>query len=314
MAILKCYRIKEPRSASEQTQIDSKGPPVVSADLDAHWYVETDAFSASQVAVRTAVDPDPLHAGDPNYYIPSAGAPHPDNPYVFALGFNIRELGNSGRRWIVSVGYQSIGATQDPIDEPPTGTWEEQPYEAAIDQDAAGVPILNAADEGYDPPVQREFSDWIFTYSRNVATFNTAFWSPFRHSINSNVFRGFPAKMCKVMRISAQSRLRGNLAYFRLTVAIGIRDYYRKGQDGTVKQLGWTKLLENKGFRRKISAGKYEPILDELGFPTRTPVYLKADGSDKVTDIANANWREHQVFTLKDFSLMDAQMPGLSTL
>lgn len=309
MSIVKCYKIKEPRSASEQKQIDAQGAANVTSEIDEHYYVQTSADTISQVAVRTAVDPGTGVA------IPASGTPHPENPFLFAMGFRLREIGSSGIRWIVTVSYQSINASASPVDEPATYTWEEQTWTAPIDTDKDGKVLANAAGSSYDPPITREFSDWLFTYSLNVGSFNTAYWSPFRNAINNDTFRGFPPYTCKVVKISAQSRIRGVISYFRLTITISMRDYVRKGQDGTLKQLGWIKVVENKGFytRNQAADGKwywYE-IGDANLNPVSTPRYLSADGKS-VVEADQANFREHRIFKEVKFADLEFGAPGIT--
>lgn len=304
MAILRVYEVSEQRSASESTQQEGEGSLWTSANVDRYFYVETDGNEVTQVEVRNAVDPTTSET------IPSIGEPHPNNPFLFALDFQIREMGRC--HWIVTVGYVSAGSALNPTDELPTAQWRSVRREEAIDQDRFNKPITNAADESYDPPVKKRFSDWEFVYSCNVLAFNTAAWSGYLDRINSDTFRGFPPNTCIVDSVEGQYRIRGAFSYFRVTVKIHARNYYRKGQAGTLKQLGWIKLVENKGFRKKVS-GKYIGLTDDNGHPTRTPFYLKADGSDKITDPTQANWREHEVQDVVAFSGMNALAPGIYT-
>lgn len=307
MAIVQVYEVSGDRSASENTQAEGDdGGLWTSAVIDRYFYVETDGNEVNQVAIRDAVDPN---TGDA---IPAKGEPHPSNPFLFAYDYRIREMGP--KHWMVTVGYVSAGKTENPEDESPTANWRTVMREESIDEDRFGNKITNAAWESYDPPIKKKFADWEFTYSGNMLAFNTAAWSQYAAKVNSDTFRGFPQYTCMVTDISGTPRTRGTFRFWKVTVKIHCRNYYRKGQDGSYKQFGWIKVLENKGFRKLVWNGskwESETLRDKLGHPLRTPVYLKADGTDQLYDLSQANVREHEVQNVVAFSGMNSLLPGI---
>lgn len=309
--ILEVYEVWDPgRSFREVTNVETQGPPQVSSQVDRYFYVRTAADTVDQTAVREAADPNT------GVRIPNAGEAHPNNQFLFALDFSARAIGQT--HWIVTVNYVSVGATFNPEDEPPDITYQDVDWNPPIDQDDDGNPLTNAAGEPYDPPVIGEFSDGVITYAQNTLNFNTdSFW-PFRNAINSSTWRGMPKYTAKIKGFQAQLRRRGNLAYFRVTVTVLVRSYIRTGQDGTVKQLGWIRLMENKGFNRRhqMPDGTYELVncFDEKG--KRGPLYLSADGKqwilDPVSEQANIRPREHRINPLKNFSDLNVLLPGFA--
>lgn len=293
--VLECYEVWDlGQGANERTQIDAIGASQTSADVGRHFYIRTNADSVTQVKIFQETQ------GSATWPVPDRGEPHSENPYLFATDFRLRRIGP--RHWIMDVVYESVGATQNPLEEPPQETWATQMWTAPVNVDANGAPILNAADEGYDETLTREFADLVMTYSFNAATFDTSFWFPFVNTVNAGSFRDFPAGTGRIMSITAQSRTRGSVTYFRVTITIAFRNYWRKGQDGQFKQLGWTKVVVNKGFRlKKTSPARYEPIYDD-GILVRKPALLSADGSTRITDPAQATFREHPLYEAADWS------------
>lgn len=60
----------------------------------------------------------------------------------------------------------------DPLNEPPQYSWEEETVSLETDRDADGNPILNSALEAYDPPDEIQKTVNIYTVTWNVAKFN----------------------------------------------------------------------------------------------------------------------------------------------
>lgn len=282
--------------ASERTEIDaSAGTSFTTAQLNRMFYIRVDTDTQTAVTIMEAVS---LSGSD----VPARGDPHPQNPYLFALDFELRRLGFVN--WMLTVHYASLGQQGgDPLLEPPQESWTTQKWTASVDHDVNNKPITNAADEFYDDPIQREFSDMVLTRSVNLASFNTGFWYPFIDTLNANPSRGFPAKTGRIMSVTAQSRFRGTLAYWRVTIVVAYRNYYRKGQNGNLQQLGWTTLVVNKGYRLKKTSPslRYEPLYDD-GMPVRKPALLSADGSTRITDPLSATFREHPVYEPVDWT------------
>lgn len=312
MSIIHVYEVWDvDKVATEQKAIDSNGPPNISNSVSRYWHVETSAQTVSEVTIRTAVDPSTSEA------IPVSGAAHPDNPFLFAMDFEIRHLGG-GIYWLVKVDYLSVGASADPLLEPPTNSWTTENWIAPIDQDRFNKAIQNAAGENYDPPITREFSDVVLTFSCNIAAYNTGFWYPFLNTVNVDTFRGFAPNTAKVASINADEKWRGTSNYFRLTVVIKFRNYFRVGQGGVLKEWGWIRVVVNQGYHRLINTGSppgqsqlWKQIRDQEGMPIRTPALLSADGFSLV-DKDSPNYRSHEIYGQSTFANMNTVAVGIT--
>lgn len=295
MGILKVYEFGQDRTASEGRQLDGKTDTYRST-VTRGFCVETDVDTVSQVEVRDAVDPSTGVA------IPASGEPHPENSFLFALGFDISLIGSTTTFWKVIVTYESItlAGSNDPMAEPKHFELDTDEREIPIDTDAVdGRLICNTVFETPDEPVKGEAPDWVMTASWNVATVNGPYLRQFRGRVNANQFSialplislTFPALTARCRKIRLSEVVRGLQTYYRMTVVIAERSTLIKDlSTGLYQEFGWRHIYWNMGYRVFIAAGSplTKPLYDEHGLPIRKPAFLSADGTQRVPS-AQAN-------------------------
>lgn len=296
MGILKVYEFGQDRTASEQRQLDGQTDTYRST-VSRGFCVETDADTVTQVEVRDAVDPSTSVA------IPASGDPHPENSFLFALGFDISHIGSLTTFWKVIVTYESItlAGAEDPLAEPKHFELDTDEREIPIDRDYFdGRPIVNQAGDEPDEPVKGESSDWVMTVSWNVASVNGAYLRQFRGRVNNVALTintplislTFPAYTARCRKIRLSEVVRGSLTYYRMTVVIAERSTPVPISGGGTQEIGWRHIYWNKGYNVLVSAGNYllkRPLYDEHGMPLKKPAFLNNAGTAVVASNDTAN-------------------------
>jgi hypothetical protein len=212
--------------------------------------------------------------------IPQEGDADATNPFMVVASVDATEKDNDPRTFTVRPTYRVMGIDNqfDPTLDPPDENWTSESIREAIDTEPYGTekrPIVNSADEDFDPPPERDFGVMVMTYSHNLPVYNTSVLGPLLYSTNNATFRGYPPGCALMAGISGQPRRKGSLAYWRVTYTIKFR--YQLDKDGN--QVGWKWRVVNRGYRKKLGYGLgYLNILDEHGMPVSKPQFLKADG------------------------------------
>jgi hypothetical protein len=234
---------------------------------------------------------------DDEYYIRthlgiSLFAGHPDDAAARLKSISVQEgerlsdargdgSGHAGAKWNATLEYGLI----HPLETTTTGIPENQPievsingeiYEKAIDLDIAGNPIVNKAGDKFDPPVVRDQTRCRIEITQNLSTLSAGGANPiavllgYANSINSDVWFGFPVKTVKFQppTIVPKYSQFSDVVYYRVTYTF---DFDPEG---------WTKQVENAGFRQLVTSGgvtTQQPILVDGAFAT-SACYLDAVG------------------------------------
>ena len=238
-----------------------------------HGYeVEFDAADAPGLRPVLALTASAGGVSVPAYWAELDG----DWPYWYVKHKNPRPA-DSPFRWMVEVVYEYY---DNPLVRPPQVSWQGRTVTEQIDRDADGAPLVNSADEPFDPAITEEFEDRILRVEFNVANFNATAYEDYIHAINGSdwtpavVGRTFAAYTVKCLSISGRPERVGNVHYHHVTCEFEIRD------DGIAEggnPLGWRRRLLDQGFRTKDPAG-YHTITDQEGNPLTHPVPLDGNG------------------------------------
>ena len=210
----------------------------------------------------------------------------------------------------ISPGYYRVTADYagviDPLEQDPEVEFDFASNNEPIEKDINGNPILNSADETFDPKPQKEIDDLVYRMTRNEANFDPYLARQYKGSINEDEFLGFPAKTCKITQYKAKRMKSGPYYYWSVTYEVQIRAYMLV--DGKLET--WKRRLLDQGFREKIGENdddnkpKYELIKDKDGNPLSEPTLLDGFGK-KLADAAAPVYREWDLHPTKTFSTLN---------
>ena len=139
-----------------------------------------------------------------------------------------------------------------------------------VDRDAAGKPIVNSAQEPFDPPVTREQYDLEYTIVRNEPSFDEAEALKYTAAVNSDEWRRHKPGTCRLVR-TGRKVITADDEYWQVTNIIRVRAD------------GWGTRKEDKGYREAtgdVVDGKavYRNVRDENGHAMTRPVPLDGKG------------------------------------
>lgn len=211
--------------------------------------------------------------------IPAIWEPHPYNPNIYVIGKSVANF-NGPCSWKVTVHYKYI---PDPLLEPYSVEWLFSSNYEPIDRDADDKPLVNSADEPFDPPIQEEYCDLVLRIIRNEASYNPALASEFKKCVNSDKFLWFDPYTVRCNLFEGRRQRIGNMFYYQINYEFIIRQ--EPDADGNI--LGWKRRILDQGFREKTGTdneGKptYALIMDDNNTPISQPVLLDGNGKRKI--------------------------------
>lgn len=199
----------------------------VIGDDDANFIVTVEGNFTTLEAKELAINAPEI----PNIY-----EPHPFNPFKFVK--NIRGVTFKGPKiFLVTVHYEAL---IDPTSLPADIRWTKVGSNEPLEVDANGVPVLNSADQPFDPPPTDIQDDLLRRYMINRETFNHLLIAPALGAVNSDTFIGFPPGTCKIVDFSATRLRTGAAFYFKILNIVQVR------------AKGWRKEIPDQGTREKI--------------------------------------------------------------
>ncbi len=165
-----------------------------------------------------------------------------------------------------------------PVERPQVVSFFPVVTSEAIDRDIDGNPIVNSADEGFDPAIVEDFYDLGVRINRNQSEFPDTIYAQFYNAVNAGVFFSYAAGQVKCVNISGTQARWGEEVYWQVIFEFHVRF---AAIDGI--QIGWQRWIADQGFR--ISTGTdsdnkptYEDITDDNGSPVAKPVFLDGNG------------------------------------
>ena len=244
--------------------------------------------------------------------IPRVGQPHPNDPFMFVEEVRCEPVGSSRVLFQVDVTYATPRATgslsandqSSPLDDPPEIRWGAILTTEAIDRDLDGKPIVNSADEGFDPPVTTEVSDPVLYITRHQASFDPDTIRIYHNAVNTDTFYGAQPGRARMIDIRADliQDHQSSFTYWRVSYVIQFRFDLPEGVE---PEKAWYKRVLDQGFRTKsentiTGYRQYDAILTEAGIPVARPVALNGSGL-RLQDNVPPEWREFRVLKSASF-------------
>lgn len=179
------------------------------------------------------------------------------------------------------------GNGSDPTSKPPKGSFSTRKVTRIYTHDRDGNPILNSAGMPYDPPLQGEFSHFIYKIERAEIAFTDATAAAYVDKLNSSMFLGRPKGFVKCNDITASSESADGMTYWNVSYEF---EYAPEGWQPEVLEAGLMELVgegEEKTRQR---------IKDDEGEDVVEPWPLDDDGQklEAGEDVIYTEWETHE--------------------
>lgn len=255
------------------------------------------------------------------YQFPYAGlSPTEKDTGSYLQSITAENTSEDGKQWSIVLEYApfdvwSLLGNSDiqqglinPLDRAYEVWWDSakyqrsKPYDESGEQENGdpGLPYLNTVgDPLLDIPPTEETRP-VLNIARNESTYNDAWASQFKDTVNSDEFLGFPPNTAKCKDIKGDQRIWDPDWgwYFRVTYQFEFRD----DDDGE----GFTQLILNAGYRQKVNgSGNPVNVVDANGNTVTDAVPLQKNGA--YTPGATPYFLEFQEFPTSTFG--DLNLP-----
>ena len=213
--------------------------------------------------------------------------PHPSDPMQLVTGIAAELLeaqttdqvdNTAASLWRLTVDY----GLWNPLEHSPDGNPLNMPVRFRLDfttvnqpawVDVDGNPIVNAAGDYYDPPVEREVLRATLTVLRNEVNVQPATLAALCNVVNAATWNGFPPKTVKLnppkLPFVSYSQVSGQF-------------YWPMEYVFDVNFDTWIKQILNQGYRQLDAGGNLVPIFVN-GQPLSNPVMLDESGKALLT-------------------------------
>ena len=239
-----------------------------------------------------------------NTVILAPGLPRMWTPFVTPWGD--RDLGSwvkeitaertgSPLIWNVTVNYSSILSRPDinfvenPLLRPAEVSYATQRIAVPMTHDRSGNPVLNSADDPFDPPPERDIKVRVITIVRNQLLYRDELYNGYIDTVNKTPWNVYKAGEVLCEDISAVRAFENGLLFWRVTFRFLARrqvipknSKVPKNEFDNVgkldKSYAWVRWFLDRGFYVK-RAGRRELARDVYGQISSTPVLLDGNGA-----------------------------------
>lgn len=304
---------KKPKSHTSESYTNSSG----TADAREEYTIVTDSPAFDNAETVKIFAP-----------IPRLGDVHPNNAAKVCNSVDVEQTGPCSYEAVIgySVPLGPGGNNLRPTDQPPDIKWSSITTTEPVDVNADGKPICTVMAEGFDPKVQRPFSDRVLTVTCNVVGFDQSQAFDYEWTVNSDTFYGFPPGTALITKIEADFIIPSKgQTYWRRSMAIQFRRPYPSFGPNKVpaeKAWYWRQIAEgyyiidqnlgvgNGGlpqgqFIGSNSLGLICRAVDYSAEPTIKPVYHSIKTGYQISDPAKVEYYLFKIYDSKPFSVIN---------
>lgn len=244
--------------------------------------------------VFRAITDDPLDSAALIFLAsPRVGETHPDDDFAWCRNVSPVNADFAKRVWIVTVSYSTaFEILENPLNDPVEISWDTEVYQRPAFQNRDGDPILNSANDPFDPLVQRDDDRWTATCRFNLPAVPTAYLAV-NGSLNQDAYVidgvSVGAEKSKVRIAIGTVQTRNDIIYRTVITKVSMRDT-------------WQSVVNDEGFRR-IGSVDNEDIRDIVTKQKVTaPVALNGSGQPLVKPtIGTYVFRSDDLYPTSDF-------------
>jgi len=236
--------------------------------------------------------------------LPQLYSPHPSWQALTARKVTASNQADSPHHYIVTVEYSSAPLDKedkdkednpDPTTRPAVIKWNTVLYREAVEKDVDGDAILNSAGDYFDPPIERDRSNWTCNVRKNMANPPTWLLDYNNCPINSSSFTvdgvSVQARKARLSMIDIGEKQVENDVNFR-TVTITLE----------FKKEGWQASILDQGLK-EVDGGVLKPITVD-GKSITSPQLLSGGVHIDAPTPDNAEFLDYDIYDEKDFSVL----------
>ena len=236
--------------------------------------------------------------------LPQLYSPHPSWQALTARKVTASNQADSPHHYIVTVEYSSAPLDKedkdkednpDPTTRPAVIKWNTVLYREAVEKDVDGDAILNSAGDYFDPPIERDRSNWTCNVRKNMANPPTWLLDYNNCPINSSSFTvdgvSVQARKARLSMIDIGEKQVENDVNFR-TVTITLE----------FKKEGWQASILDQGLK-EVDGGVLKPITVD-GKSITSPQLLSGGVHIDAPSPDNAEFLDYDIYDEKDFSVL----------
>jgi hypothetical protein len=246
--------------------------------------------------------------------LPQLYAPLPTNAYLTARRLRADSQSETPLHWIVTASYSSAPVSSeekdkeenpDPLNRKAKFRWSTNLYREAVEKDIDDNAILNSAGDYFDPPIERDRSNWVLTVTRNMTSVPAWLLDYNNCPINESSFTvdgiTVEEKKARLTTIDiGEEQIENNVKYRVLTMQIEF------------KKEGWTAKILDQGLRKRTDlAGGWKQVHIEVendnGELSKVTSPVMLDGEGGVLDEPSpdtAVFLDYELYEAKDFSVL----------
>lgn len=177
-------------------------------------------------------------------------------------------------------------------------SWSFAKSTEPIDVDSAGNAILNPNGERYTG-LTKEVCDLVYVVTRNETSTDMATHLTYQGAVNSDTFKGYAAKKCRLVEVAAQEQIDGSNWYWRVTY----RFQFRQQDDWRQRILveghkHYTGTVSGVRQYQPFYTDSSETVVDQNPHPLASTGARLADE----TNIASHVWVYKDIYPLMAFS------------
>jgi hypothetical protein len=176
----------------------------------------------------------------------------------------------------------------NPLDRPPVYKVGHEQTTEVVTHDFQQNPILNCADEPYDPPLEDEVSYAVVNISKNLAVVKFDWLEQFVDSVNSTTWNGREPRTCRMIAIEYEPAVENGVSFWRVSFRVKI------------KPQTWDRIVLEQGYKEKkdIGGGVFERSVMHVtagsGINSEKPILLDGlrvgsvlDAATRIVDIGS---------------------------
>ena len=245
--------------------------------------------------------------------LPQLYSPHPSWQALTARKVTASNQADSPHHFLVTVEYSSAPLDKedkdkednpDPTTRPAVINWSTKLYRESVEKDVNGDAILNSAGDYFDPPIERDRSNWTCVVRKNMANPPTWLLDYNNCPINSSSFVvdgvQVQAERARLSMIDIGEKQVENDVNFR-TVTITLE----------FKKEGWKASILDQGLKEigagPATAGGGQPALAPItidGKSITSPMLLSDGRHIEAPTPQNAEFLDYDIYDSKDFSVL----------
>lgn len=227
--------------------------------------------------------------------LPQVPSLHPTIPFLRQSGLGVRRLSPVHYEVTANYGAQGNGKPNtNPLDEVAQVEFDAIVSEEEFDTDINGDAMVMVTGEAFNPRIRVPVYDNVIRVTRNLPPNkvdpNTI--SAYRNSVNNDNWYGLPPGTVRITMFKAQSISDDEQTYWRVSAEFQIR----RGAPRTTDDKAWYKRVLAEGYMACFAAGQ-----KPFRFGGAKVLHKVSDGT-YISNKANAEWYEFQVFESKSFN------------